>query len=385
MKKLVFIIILTLAFDSSQAFFNSHKKGNSFMDGQLVPVELKVEHGITAAASLKYNNKFACLNGSAEFALASLDDKLKASVDVIRGNVPGIDYNGVFGADETGKFMWCKSGWREAIIIDTESKKVIQKMASYNGNSYIGTFIPVIAKEKFVYVWVKVAEGPLSLPVFDFSQDDPVAVIDKFRFCIFLPNPDGHCLIASYSQDKSVTWINAVLAKTDIASYPEDSLTKELTKKQVKYDAFERAYNLSKGILIGPVKVDKWMKPFSVRWNPDKTDIKIEPLILQCPKPDIFEEKWEFSLDGNWCMNKVIRNWNTKTEYRAIAFYKVDNAFPNGLSTPIYGGLTSEDNKGCFINHDALGPLYLDIPPSGDPVVYKLNQIPELLKNAVKK
>jgi hypothetical protein len=69
---------------------------------------------------------------------------------------------------------------------------------------------------------------------------------------------------------------------------------------------------------------------------------------------------------------------------RLIVFYKVDNAFPNGLSTPIYGGITSEGNKGCFINHDVLGPLYLDIPPSGDPVIYKLNQIPELLKSAAK-
>lgn len=352
------------------------------MDGQLVPIELKVKQGLAAAASLKYNNRFACLSGGLEFAFASLDEKLKVTMDIIRKNTPGGDYSGLFGADETGKLMWCKSGWREAIIIDTESKKVIQKMASYSGNSFIGAFYPIIAKDKFICVWVNEAKGPSTLPVFDFSQDDPVAVIDNLHFSFILKKQDDSCLIVSYYNGTLETWKNARLSRTDISFLPDDTLTKELIDKKVQYSMHQQAFNFNKNILIGEIDPGPGaiMKPVSVRWKADKTDIKIEPLILQCPKPDLFGENWEFSLDGNWCMNKCTRNRHTKNEYEAIVFYKVDNSFPNGLSMPVYGGLTSEDNKGCFINHDVLGPLYLDILPSGDPVIYKLNQIPELLK-----
>jgi hypothetical protein len=354
------------------------------MSSQIIPVKLKVKHSISAAASLKYNNRFACLNGHAEFALASLDEKLHVTFDVIRENIPGGDYSGVFGADETGKFMWCKSGWREAIIIDTESKKVIQKMASYDGNTFISTYYAVVEKDKFVYVSViNAGDSPQLFSVFDFIKDEPVAQIGKINFCYILQGSGDSGMIVATDKNKTRTWTNAKLQKNDIVFLPDDELTKVLTEKQFRYRSDRKAFSFDKRIIIG-MGIGSLLQPFSVRWNPEKTDIKIEPIILQCPKPDIFGENWEISPDGNWCINKATRNWDTKNEYEAIVFYKVDNAFPNGLSTPIYGGLTSEDNKGCFINHDVLGPLYLDIPPSGDPVIYKLNQIPELLKNAVK-
>jgi hypothetical protein len=354
------------------------------MEGQIVPIELKVKQGVIAASSLKLNNKFACLSGGADFAIATIEANFHVALEIIRANTPGVNYSGIFGADEMGKVMFCKSGWREAIIIDTESKKVIQKMASYSGNSFIGTFYPVIVKDKFVYVWVKEAKGPLSFSVFDFTQNDPVAEIENIDFCFILQNQEDSGLIVSTDSKRVRKWSNAILQKKEIVFLPDDNLTKELTNKQFRYRSVKKAFNMENRIIIG-MGIDSLLHPFSVRWKQDKTDIKIEPLIVQCPKPDIFGENWEISPDGNWCINKATRNCNTKNEYEAIVFYKVDNAFPNGLSTPIYGGLTSEDNKGCFINHDVLGPLYLDIPPSGDPVIYKLNQIPELLKNAVKK
>jgi hypothetical protein len=385
MKWLWFILFILIVFEPSHAFFYKNKiaKGNIVMDAQILPLEVKAKESIVVTSSLKYNNRFACLIGSSEFALASVNEKLQVTVDVVSKNVPGIDYAGVFGANETGKFFWCKSGWREAILYDTESKKLIKKMASYNGNTFINAFFAVAAKDNYVYVSVLDADGPQTFPVFDFLQNDPVAVISKFYLCFFLQGQNDSCLLVDTDQKKTRNWQNAILKKNDIYLLPDDSLTTELTKKQFRYRSEKKAYDFNKRIIIG-MGIDKLVEPFSVRWNPDKTEIKIEPLILQCPKPDIFGENWEISPDGNWCINKATRNWDTKTQYEAIVFYQVDNSFPNGLSTPIYGGLTSEDNKGCFINHDVLGPLYLDIPPSGDPVIYKLNQIPELLKNAAK-
>jgi hypothetical protein len=381
-KFIVILAVLIISLPSQAGLFKKYKeKGNSFMDGQIIPIEVKVKDGLTATASLKYNNKFGCLTGGLDFALASLDEKLHVTCNVIIENSPGGDYAGVFGADETGKFMWCKSGWREAIIVDTESKKSIRKMASFNGNTFINAYVAVVAKDKFVYTSVKEAEGPQTYSVFDFTSDTSVAVIDKLYFSFILMKQEDSCLLVSIGKDKKRTWKNAILKKDDILFLPDDGLTDELTDKQLQYNYHQKTYSFIKNILIGKLKVDDLMEPFSIRWNPEKSEIKIEPLLLQCPKPDVFYENWEFSLDGNWCMNKVLQK---SSGNRLIVFYKVDNAFPNGLSTPIYGGLTSEGNKGCFINHDVLGPLYLDIPPSGDPVIYKLNQIPELLKSAVK-
>lgn len=351
------------------------------MNGQITPIELKVKDGLTATASLKQNNKFACITNSLTFAFASIDEKLHVTCKIIDENSPGSAYAGVFGADESGRFMWCKSGLREAIMVDSELKKVIRKMASFNGNTFINAFLSIVAKDKFVYCSVNEAEGPQTFSVFDFTQDDPVAKIEKLYFCFILKKQEDSCLIVSYDKKNQKTWKNAVLLKTDIAFLPDDDLTKELTDRQFQYGVHQRAFNFLKNIIIGEMAIDKWPEPFSVRWNADKTDIKIEPIILQCPKPDDFADNWEFSLDGKWCINKCIRNRETPNEYRAIVFYQVNDSFPNGLSMPIYGGITSEENKGCFINQDVLGPLYLDIPPDGKPVVYKLNQIPELLKN----
>jgi hypothetical protein len=374
---IIFIVLFMIVPSKAMSIRNDEISDVAAMASQIKPIKIKAKRSISAAASLKYPNKFACLSGGLEFTLADLDDKLQVSFNVIQEDIPGSAYSGVFGADETGKFMWCKSGWREAIIIDTESKKVIQKMASYSGNTFISAFVPVVGKDNFVYVSVVDAgERPSKFSVFDFTQESPVANIAKLYYSLILIRKSDSCLIVSYDENNQKIWINATLSKTDISFLPDDNLTKELTKNQIQYRAHQRAYNFGRNIIIGDIKSE----PFSIRWNSDKTDIKIEPIILQRPKPDMFLESWEFSLDGDWCMNKCIRNWNTEKEYISIVFYKVDNAFPNGLSMPIYGGLTSEDNKGCFINHDALGPLYLDIPPSGDPVIYKLNQIPELLK-----
>jgi hypothetical protein len=387
MKKILIVFIILFAFGSPQAFFpkKNKLKGIVKMETQLIPIDLNIEKPPTVTRSLKFNNRFACLDFHGDFALATLDDHLHMAFDVIRKGVPpGAVDNEVFGADETGKFMWCKSGWREAIIIDTESKKVIQKMASYDGNTFISTYYAVVEKDKFVYVSViNAGDSPQLFSVFDFIKDEPVAQIGKINFCYILQGSGDSGMIVATDKNKTRTWTNAKLQKNDIVFLPDDELTKVLTEKQFRYRSDRKAFSFDKRIIIG-MGIGSLLQPFSVRWNPEKTDIKIEPIILQCPKPDIFGENWEISPDGNWCINKATRNWDTKNEYEAIVFYKVDNAFPNGLSTPIYGGLTSEDNKGCFINHDVLGPLYLDIPPSGDPVIYKLNQIPELLKNTVK-
>jgi len=181
--------------------------------------------------------------------------------------------------------------------------------------------------------------------------------------------------------ERSLLNVKWHICNLEFGNVRHNKLTDELTKKKITIWGQSTPVSPKKRIMIGCLDVEDKTIYYSVRWNQDMSEVKIESLLLQKPKNGFLEERWLFSDDGCW----LTANFSVLEPEEAFTrvFFHIDDKYPQGVSLPVFGEATENSmfDAGCFVNHLDLGPLYLDKSPESDKTVnvYRLNDIYKIL------
>jgi hypothetical protein len=154
----------------------------------------------------------------------------------------------------------------------------------------------------------------------------------------------------------------------------ENTLTKNLSKFAIDAWPHSKTIHVAKRILFGNSEATGKLVYFTARWDEEFEDVKVEPLLLQHPRETYLDDRGVFSSTGNWLKSQIERK-KSFPDLPELVFFHVDNAYPQGLSMPIYCGYTSKYAPGAFMEHTEWGPCYVevDLDHPDKLFVFKLN------------
>ena len=161
-----------------------------------------------------------------------------------------------------------------------------------------------------------------------------------------------------------------------------NKLTKALTKYQMEFYSKSKTFHLGKRIMIGTNWIEKKLFYYTITWDEEIEDVKIEPFTIQKPKNTFLDDRFRFSANGNW-VKSTVEYRNALVPGPELIIYHVQDHYPQNLSPPIYCGYTNEGSGGGFMMHDQWGPCYVEHTFSKPDIlmVYKLKAGLEILKN----
>ena len=386
----ILIIVLVLSYLIHNTFAMSIKifsKGEFIMNNHLIPEKIKVPHGVTEMLNLPEQNKFALVNGRLEFAIANLNKNGNVNCDVIQHNFPRSamasgQVNG-FYSDVNGKIFWIKEE-RSIVGINSVTKKTFDPLFAFNGNSTLNN--PIMENNKDEIIVGEVydmddSESKQYLRTYDCKNDQLGKSGPLFTGYLFPIGNKEYLWCETF--EKSLSNVKWHICNLELGNVRHNKLTDELTKKKIATWGQSTPVSPKKRMMIGCLDVEDKTVYFSVRWNHDMSEVKIEPLILQKPQNGFLEERWLFSDDGCW-LTANFSVLEPKEAYTRV-FFNIDDKYPQGVSLPVFGEATENImfDAGCFVNHSDLGPLYLDKSPESDEIVnvYRLNDVYKVLAN----
>ena len=359
-------------------------KGQFIMNDHLIPETIPVNCGISEIKSLPGQDKFALINGHNEFATAKLLKNGELQVHTILHNYPnkdleGSELEGLYIDDEC-KFFW-SIATRGIFYVNSETKITRDPLFSGGGNSSLLKTKMIDNKNEIILGEVGDLTGndgksTVYLRTFDCKNDLLSKPGKPFDGSIYFFGENQFLWCESNDSVHKVKWH---LCDYNFENIKHNALTEELTKKQLSAWEYGEPISIKKKFMIGSIQNKDQETYFSIRWNTDFTEAKIEPLVLQIPPNGWFESLWYFSDDGSWLRATFT---NAQTQEKRIVFFSVNDSFPQGISPPIFGEETYYQKDGAFVNHSELGPLYLDRSPKFENalLVYKLNDALKILQ-----
>jgi hypothetical protein len=387
---LLVLLILGVLF----AAYNVHSrltilfsKGQFVMNNHLVPEQIPINCGIIEMKSLPGKDHFALINGRNEFAVARLLRNGDLQVHTILHNYPNRDLEGShlegLYTDSDGKIFW-SIATRGVFGVNSETKQTFDPLFATGGNTSLTSTIMVDGKDETILGEVMDLTGggngqlTVVLKKYNCKNDllsEPTKPFDGFLF--YLGNSEFLWCETSGSVGK-VKWH---LCDINLENVKHNKLTDEMTNKQISTWGPATPVSAKKRMMIGSIDANDHTTYYSVRWNSQMTEAKIEPLVIQIPSNGDFERRWCFSEDGSW-LAATFTSFHPE-EKKQIVFFSINDSFPQGISPPVFGEETYYEKNGVFVNHSELGPLYLDWPPQAGNglLIYKLNDALKILQD----
>ena len=376
----LFMIVKINCKQSAQLF----SKGHFIMNQHLIPEYLPVSCGAKEIKSLPENDKFAMINGQNEFAIASLQSNGDLTTHVILRNYPnrvtdGAECEGLY-SDDAGKIFWTIQT-RAILALNTVTKKTFDPLFAFNGNTSLAQTIMVDNENEIIRGQVFDLTGGRGrsktyLVSYNCKNDLLGEPGKPYKGFLFYLGRGEFLWCETLGAMDTVQWH---VCDTNLENIRHNRLTEELTKRQITMNGNATPHSPKKKMMVACKEINDTMTYFSVRWNEDMSEVKIEPLILQIPQNGGMERWWHFSEDGNWL---IATFWEfTPEEKQTIVFFHIDDKYPQGISLPVFGEETYYKKQGCFVNHSDLGPLYLDWSPdhANTLLVYRLNDVLKVL------
>ncbi len=283
------------------------------------------------------------------------------------------------------KYLW-GFGIRDFQILDLSSGIQQTHLLSHNGNDMI--YSTTVVDTTDLKIWIdivhhsfkKTDSNDISI-IFDVIQNKVIDTIYGYGGFIFLLH-DNMTLCELFDAPKPTTW---KISSELIYDQKDNELTKKLSDLGIS--AYPESYSKKNMLMIGNYNTEDGTNNFaSVKWDPSYEDISIQPFTYQQEKDIVLWEQFEISPDGKWAKT-VARDYSTEKRTDDITFYAVNDSFPQSLSPPVYGGRSTRDGGGCFVETDDWGTVYVDISPEapGYLVVYKMsdvmNKVVEKMRN----
>lgn len=351
------------------------------MPERLKPNVIRTKTEVNDIAGINIPNTVAILNSKGEIALLKFDDDFNTTEEV---PVPG--FPGAWGKLETDpehKLTWLRRGSGN-YFLDPETKKTGHCVSKFPGSKVYQVILAEPENRKWMIVYGQMGGRKI----------DSYSLIDDSKKYLGLIS--GR--LWAYSNNRVLANTTSISEEGDWRftdskiSYPtepkEHELTKKMTNLGVDLVNDSKPYNLKSRTMIGYVNASalingKRFPKFSIRWNEEEDEVKIEPFTtLQQPK-DIAEcgHVNEFSPDGKWYDSKAIHNFNGISEPDERFIYHIGDQYPIGISPPIRLGLVDYYTNGAFMMHDTHGPCYilLDEEESKNLIIYKLNEGKEII------
>lgn len=275
-------------------------------------------------------------------------------------------------------------GLRDFYIADLKNGSIKEDLVSHNGNERIIQIDMLDRDQPTVYIDIAKSNWGNNIHrglIYDLSIQKTIDTIKDFQGEIFsLQN--GKLLIEKFNDDmEPATW---KISDSLNGAQSENSLTKKLNELGVF--VWSTSYSYANNSMIGFNDLRDDMVFFSIFWDDNFEDVSIEPFSFQRDPDRYLWDHFEISPDGKWA--KTVSKLK-KTDQRTddITFFVVNDSFPQSLSPPVYGGRSTRDGGGCFVETDDWGTVYVDISPEapGYLVVYKMsdvmNKVVEKMRN----
>jgi hypothetical protein len=272
-------------------------------------------------------------------------------------------------------FIW-GYGTRDFQIIDINKNTINELIISANGNDMIYSTTPLPFNDLIICIdlvrasWNKNKSNTKTF-LYSIASSAITDTLAGFNGILFILK-NNKVLYEKFNHPKLNSW--KIKSEIKTGEGETNKLTKYLSDTGML--VWQNSYNDKKNIMIGTAHVDDSIKFFTTKWTDDFQDISIEPLTIQVSKDTTMFDRFEFSEDGNWAKT-VSRDWKKNSDSDFITFFAVNDTFPQSLSLPVYGGVSSRNGGGCFVETDDWGTVYVDITPEmpGYLVVYKMRDV----------
>lgn len=329
-------------------------------------------------AEVSIENAVATIDGSGSFALIYLDERGKIELEPIVEGFPGGP--GILGSDSEHNVLWITRG-RGLYILDIESKKTGHTIVTNDGNAKI-IQVFLIDREELIFGIVTISAGAYPAYSIYYLLEDRLELVSS---CGTLFPFYNNKLLGFYFDEE----VEPPMREWDISDYRMDNfvgakgnkLTRELSKLQIDTWHKTKTIHLGKRMMLGTGWIGDKLLYYSVRWNEEIDEVKIEPLLLQLPKDSLVHDDFTFSADGNW-VQTLYTQQDSYPQMVELIIYHAAAIYPQGLSTPIYCGYTKDGNEGAFMQHSEWGPLFVerDQDMRDKLFIYRLNDGLEILK-----
>jgi hypothetical protein len=335
----------------------------------LIPEMVEAERGYSEIISLSGKNRFACICGT-EFGFGTFTEDLKLTyVPIVKGFAD--DAVGRLGADENGKILWGKQGYRGFLAVDAETKDTLNFVPSPsrkegNSSDIYRAYLTELPGRILFFSLVSAHQYTPKYMLYDYKiktelfipVDSALPVMNQFYISKL------SYLLQTGSGRINTKWYIADLTIQGFTNFRSNQLTDSLTKKLFQSDDGTRSRPFHSGnrMLIGEMEVANKTILSVVRWDTAFDNVRIEPLIMQCPAVYSFSsQNWTFSLDGKWLYTTAWKSqYSPMDDENELVFYHVDPRYP----------------QGCFVDHSRWGMVFIDVQPGGNMVlVYKMSDL----------
>jgi len=377
-----FILVLFFSFSCTgekaiQNIYQSKGYENQMVK-RLKPVIIKTNFQILDVESIGIPGCLATTSKKSEFALLHIDEAGTITVDPVVPGFPGkLGQNLI--TDGVHNAIWMTRG-RGFYVLDMETKKTGHIIVSNNGNDSISTTYLFDPEKKHFFIKV-MPPYPVQFYyiLYDLFENKEVINSKQYNGRLY-PYTKGNFLFCEFTGDNNeiVSW---KIVDKEFNVIETNNLTDKLTEFQIDVYPRTKAFHMQKRIMFGTSRPMEKLTFYTVVWDEDLEDVKIEPIILQIPKKTKLQELVEFSPDGAW-MKSVARSVGGQfLNPPELVIYHVGDMYPQHLSMPIMCGYTKKGNDGAFMNHPEWGPCYveLDYEFRNKLFVYKLDDGLKLL------
>ncbi|MCP4136455.1 MAG: hypothetical protein GY754_36135 [bacterium] len=353
------------------------RKGFIGMEKKLKPEILDYDYSFESLNGLNIKNSIGMASAGGKFAILSINKEGIVDHKIIKENFPP-HFGQEYFSDSEHNLMWMKRG-RGFYALDIESKKSGHTVASGDGNKWIHNAFVADPKNKIFFIEVVgPPPDPKKFTLYDLINDRDIFTSPDYEGVMY-PLTGNLLLYCEFYERTLLRW---QIIDFNFKKQKGNKLTKRLNKIQIKVWPYSKSFHFGKRMMLGTADVIGKLTYFSIRWDEKLEDIKIEPIILQLPKRGVMDSNFVFSSDGNW-VKAIILPEDEGLFPPSLVFFHASGIYPQGLSMPIPGGYTREDNPGAFFNHEEWGPCYMEHDPDmrGKLFIYKMNDGLELLRD----
>lgn len=285
--------------EEKQQIFN--EKGFNSMKKRLKPEIIQTDKSILAITSINMKNTLGALDRNGEFCLLTIDNDGIIDINVV---LPGHPEKKSFDlySDSINNNMWVVRG-RGLYFIYLETKNTAHVIASNDGNGAIYTVFTAYPKERIMgIVFTNCSGCSTNLLLYDLPGQKRINELNigSGRVYPYYDNKILTCFYEKKDGKKTKIWNFYGYFAKGLADLYTDKLIEQLTKTQMDSWQKSKTIHLEKQMMLCYTLLNYDLTYFSVRWDKEREDIKIEPIILQTPKNKILEADFVFSQDGNW-------------------------------------------------------------------------------------
>lgn len=381
---LAIIILQCTCSISRKHYINNLLKDPTIMNGDISPIILNGEIPVTSILNVASPTNYVLIDLAGQIHTFKIaDNKI---VTQKNGNCALNRPCNEYFSSCSSHFVW-GFGVRDFHVVDLNSHQSKSIVVSHDGNEKIvsaNLFSNSLFFIQNYHTGWSLKESYIEVSHFDFDSNK-ITFSLKCNGGVFFPINNSDAIWEGFGDTtEPSTW---ELTDFKLQNPLKNSFTDTLTKLDIYVG--DDSWNPLSRIMVGRDRkaFNRDFYTYSISWDSSFKDISISPLTYQIPKDKCFSDYFQFSLDGKWArvtasQAPTIDEDNSNQKFNV--FYNIDEKYPQKISLPVFGGKTSENSKGAFIDTPEYGTVYLDISDGLNGIIY-MYKMSDVLTQIVKK